>query len=185
MPLYNTPADIAQLKFIKENLSGIIIQAIAGSIYTEDWIAAIAKRETGQLMLKKFNQGIKPPELWKAMLGDFSQRRGETKPRYHGFGVFQIDIASYPAFCAGTDWQDPLKCCLMAIRVLNSKQQFLSSHTALTGESLFKGITAAYNTGEGNVRNSVNKGIPVDTTTAGGDYSTAVWAFREIYTQLP
>lgn len=44
----------------------------------------------------------------------------------------------------------------------------------LEGDDLIRGAVAAYNTGEGNVLTSLAVGVPVDRTTAGGDYSSDV-----------
>jgi hypothetical protein len=177
--------ELVQLKFIKENLSGIIKQVIVGTVYTEDWLAAIARRETGQKMIQLRNQGLKPAEIWPRLKGDFSKRKGEAQASYHGFGVWQMDIASFPDFCKGEDWKNPLLCGLKAIKVLEGKRAYLAPRVNISAEDLNKAITAAFNTGEGNVRHSIEQGRNVDYTTYGGDYSADIWKHREMYLQLP
>ncbi|MGK3945571.1 hypothetical protein ABK046_45420, partial [Streptomyces caeruleatus] len=93
--------------------------AIADSgttLYTEDWLAAMAMREVNFLIAR---HAAKPlAEVAKLMRGDYSQRTGETKPQYHGYGFWQIDTGSFPDFISSGDWQDPYKCCMKAISVL-------------------------------------------------------------------
>lgn len=173
--------------WIRDNLGSVMRQALAswdGVIYTEDWLGAIAYRETGILINRYATKGITLENIALLMKGDYTQRKGEDKPQYHGFSFWQIDVHSYPEFIKSGEWKDPLISCNKAISVLESKRKYLQSKfKLLAGESLDRAITAAYNTGEGNVRNSIIAGRDVDSTTTGHDYSRAVWKYRSIYKQ--
>ena len=75
----------------------------------------------------------------------------------------------------------------MAIDVLESKRKYLetkSEYQRLSEEEKNRAITAAYNTGEGNVFRSIVVGWDVDATTYNKDYSKEVWRFRELYRSL-
>lgn len=182
------PNDIIMLRFIKTNLGDIIKQAITERqnrvIYTEDWLAAIARRETGPLMLQQTALGIKPPDLWAHMLGDFTQRLGEPFKRFHGYGIWQRDIRWHAEFCQSEDWKDPLKCCKAAIEDLEQQRKYFISHPVPDTAMLSNAITAAYNTGAGNVFKSLHNGFTVDKTTAHADYAASVQLYREIYLTL-
>jgi hypothetical protein len=93
----------------------------SGLLYTPDWLAGIAYRETGGLINKYGNVGTKPEIMHTIMRGDFSKRTGEKEASFHGYGYWQIDIGSFPEFVKSGDWKDPLKCCIKAIDVLESK----------------------------------------------------------------
>lgn len=184
------------LKWIRLNLGPVITQALAAAkaknpdlIYTEDWLAAIAMRETGGLIAKRLSEGgDKLPSgrqlnvIAGLMTGDYSQRPGEKEKRYHGFGFWQADIGSFPAFVNSGNWKDPAKACAFAIQVLEDKRHWLKAHIDdFKGNDLDRCITAAYNCGEGAVRGSLNEGHDIDARTTGHDYSKNVWEFRELY----
>lgn len=184
-----------ELRWIKANLGPVIKQAIAVALiktpkllYTEDWLAAIACRETGELIAKRIAQSGNIPSgkqletIAPLIKGDYSQRPGEKENSYHGFGFWQADIASFPAFVRSGDWKDPGKACAMAIDILEGKRAFLQPHFPnLVGDALERAITAAYNCGEGNVRAVLNEAHDIDIRTTGKNYSAQVWEFRKIY----
>jgi hypothetical protein len=186
------------LRWIKTNLSPIIQQAIASRkannpslIYTEDWLAAICCRETGELIAKRLLAAGNVPSgqilaaISPLMRGDFSQRPGETEASYHGYGFTQIDIASFPAFVSSGKWKDALQCFLMSIAILETDRVFLSQHFPDLGpDSLARAVTAAYNCGAGNVRQVLNEQHDIDIRTTGKNYSAQVWEFRAIYVTL-
>lgn len=187
-----------ELKWIKANLGPIIKQALAAALaknprlpYTEDWLAAIACRETGELLAKRIAQAGNIPSgkqletIAPLMTGDYSQRPGETEKSYHGFGFWQADIASFPQFVKSGNWKDPAKACAMAIDILEGKRLFLEPHFPnVTGDAIERAITAAYNCGEGNIRAVLNEGHDIDIRTTGKNYSAQVWEFRKIYQTL-
>lgn len=186
------------LRWIKANLSPTIQQALGAAkqknpnlLYAEDWLAAIACRETGQLIDKRLvTAGALPSGRQLAviaplMMGDYSQRPGETEKSHHGFGFWQADIASFPEFVKSGDWKDPAKACAMAISILEGKRLYLQPHFPnLAGDDLDRAITAAYNCGEGNVRDVLNEGHDIDIRTTDKNYSAQVWEFRKIYQSL-
>lgn len=178
------------LSWIKNNLAIFINQAISekpGILYTEDWLAAITCRETGDLIARYVtkNPGISATDLAALMRGDFTQRPGETQKQYHGYGYIQVDTGSFPAFISSGDWKDPLKCYRMAIAILEGKRKYLLQHfPVITGDSLAHYITAAYNCGEGHEAKAVTRELDPDAYTTGHNYSSQVWQFRDIYNSL-
>lgn len=186
------------LRWIKTNLGPIIQTAIASAkaknpdlLYTEDWLGAIACRETGELIAKRISQAGNVASgnilnvIAPVMRGDFSQRPGEKEAGYHGFGFWQADIVSFPAFVKSGNWKDPALACAMAIDILEGKREYLQPHfPALAGDPLARAMTAAYNCGEGNVRDVLNEQHDIDIRTTGKNYSAQVWEFRQIYQTL-
>lgn len=170
------------LQWIKTNLTPVINEAIedSGNVpYTEDWLGAMAMREVNFLIARHAD---KPLEVVaKLMKGDYGQRKGETQKSYHGFGFWQIDIGSFPEFVKSGDWQDPYKCCMKAIQVLEGKRKYLAARYPIVE---YRAITAAYNCGEGNVAKAISKGQDIDIYTHNKDYSKEVGRYRDIYNFL-
>jgi len=172
------------LNVIKINLGPIIRKAIADSkttLYTEDWLAAMAMREMGLKIAKLLGQGKGWPQIVKEAKGDYSQRKGEKEKQYHGFGFWQIDLDSYREFVTANRWVDPYQCCLKAIEVLEEKRKYLVSKKIQFDN---RAITAAYNCGQGNVYKAITTGRDVDYFTHQQNYSAEVWRYREIYKKL-
>ena len=167
------------LRWIKNNLELYIKIASTGTKFTEDWLAAIACRETGGLITRYVNRGVQLNEMAGLMEGDF------THGHYHGFSFWQIDIRSFPDFINSGDWKYPQKAAVKAVQVLEQKEQSLINlHIAnfnLSAEDFDKAITAAYNCGEGNVISALENNEGIDSHTANGNYSTQVFQFRTIY----
>jgi hypothetical protein len=152
-------------------------------LYTVDWLAGICVRETGQIIAKYPNGRL--IDVSAITRGDFSKRDHDTEAVYHGYGFWQIDIDSFPAFVKAGDWKDPAKTCVMAISVLEDKRKYIQEHfPALAGDDLARAITAAYNCGEGNVVKVLTAKEDIDAKTTGADYSKAVWGYREMYQSL-
>ncbi|MDR3625322.1 MAG: peptidoglycan-binding domain-containing protein [Ignavibacteriaceae bacterium] len=172
--LIKSEADL--FKWIHENLGNFIQQSIKNTIYTEDWLGSIAARETGFLIVKYVNRGKGFDEIRILMKGDF---RGGI---YHGYGFWQADINSYHQFIVDGKWQDVQACSSLAIDCLERKRKFLIRYFPYA--DLSRAITAAYNTGEGNVFNSLVKNHDVDLTTFNGDYSKEVFRMRDIYKKI-
>jgi len=177
------------LQWIKKNLGPIIISSIERAkaknpalLYTEDWLGAIACRETGGLIARYPNATL--VDVSSVMRGDYTQRPGEIEKQYHGFGFWQADIASFPAFVKSGNWKDPAKACDMAIDILEGKRAYLHSHSQLEGEDLDRAITAAYNCGEGSVIKALAAALDIDIRTADHNYSRNVWEFRALYKSL-
>jgi hypothetical protein len=179
------------IKWILDNLGEVIQKSIAESkvknpdlLYTQEWLAAMCYRETGFLIARYVAKGMSAESIHSLMRGDYSQRPGEKQKMYHGFGYWQIDIDSFPAFVESGDWRDPCKTCMKAIAVLEGKRLYLQQRLKLTGDALYRAITAAYNCGEGNVMKVVTKGEDIDARTHGKNYSAEVWRFRRITQEL-
>jgi len=168
------------LLWIKQNLGKYINIAIKNTNYDEAWIGAIACRETGFLILKYVNKGMKFDEIVKNMKGDFNNGI------YHGYSFWQIDIRSFPDFINSGDWLDVQKSANKCIDILNSKVIALKHlFTQTFGNINFeRAITAAYNTGEENVKHSISMNRDVDYTTFNHNYSIEVMRMRNIYKQL-
>ena len=171
------------LLWIKQNIKPQIVVAVTGTYFTEDWLAAIACRETGGLITKYVNSGHTTiNDLATLMKGDF------THGIYHGYSFWQIDIRSFPDFINSGDWRNPQKSAVKAVEVLEGKSQFLKTHLAdlnLSQDVFDRAITSAYNCGEGNVTKILHEGLDVDTDTANKNYSQQVFLFRQVYSALP
>jgi hypothetical protein len=180
------------LKWIKVNLGATIDKALTHTkektpnlIYSKDWLAGMAMRETGFKIAEFTKLGKKPEAIHAIMRGDYGQRKGEKEKSYHGFGYWQIDIGSYPDFVKSGDWKDPFKTCCKAIAVLEEKRLYLEPRFSnLQGDSLHRAITAAYNAGQGNIARVLNEGKDIDARTYNHDYSAEVWRFRQIFNSL-
>jgi len=153
--------------------------------YTRDWLAAMAMRETGFLIARYVGKKMSLDVIHSLMKGDYGQRPGEKEKSYHGFGYWQIDIASYPDYVKSGDWKDPYKTCLKAIAVLEEKRAYLEpKFPNLKGDSLYRAVTAAFNCGQGNISKVLKEGKDIDDRTHGKDYSREVWRFRAIFNSL-
>ena len=180
-------SDQKMMKWIKENLGSIINQAIDGSLYSEDWLAGICARETGFLFTRHVNKGSSFEDICPLMIGDFGKRKGDTKPVFHGFGFWQIDIGSFPDFVNSDKWKDPLETAKMAVSVLDGKKRFLQQKgwkEKLSPTMWERAITAAYNCGEGNVNKALTNNFDVDRFTFARDYSKEVFRYRNVYSKL-
>lgn len=177
-----------ELQWIKSNLGSFIRQALAINTklaYTEDWLAAIAMRETGELIGKGLDAGFNFQTICGRMRGDFTQRPGDPQKCYHGYSFWQIDIGSFPDFIKSGDWTDPFKSCMKAISTLEGKRMYITTKAPqLAGDQLDRAVTAAYNNGEGNEMKDIINGQDLDARTTGHNYSAEVWRFRELYKTL-
>jgi len=180
-------SDQKMMQWIKDNLSAIINNSIANSDYTEDWLAGICARETGFLFTRYANQGFAFDQICSLMKGDYGKRSGDEAKQYHGFGFWQIDIGSFPAFISSGKWTDPLATAKMALTVLNGKRIYLEQRgwkEKLSETMCERAITAAYNCGEGNVNKALQRNLDVDSYTFAKDYSNEVFRYRNIYNNL-
>jgi hypothetical protein len=171
------------LKWIKKNLSPCIQEALKANnpdnFFTEEWLAAIACRETACLIHKDLDKNLTFSDMCLNMKGDF------TNGLYHGFSFWQIDIRSFPDFINSGDWKYPVKACKKAIEVLYNKARYLSNQFNPDEEERFKrAVTASYNVGEKTVKKSIIQKEDVDTHTTGHNYSSEVFRMMEIYKGL-
>lgn len=171
------------LKWIKTNLGPAIRQAVSGTKYTEDWLAAMCARETGFLIIRYFNQGFSFGDICVRMKGDY--RKSEN--RYRGFGFWQIDVGSYPQFTNSEKWKDPVLTAKMAVSVLEEKRKYLENRgwkNKMSATDFERAITAAYNCGQGNVDKALSRGMDVDAFTFQKDYSAEIFRNRGVYRSL-
>ncbi len=175
------------LEWLKVNISNTlknvtsILQLDKYCHITESWMAGIACRETGGLIVKYVNKGFKLNELLERMKGDY------TNGIYHGYSLFQIDVRSFPDFINSGDWKDLNLSAVKALQVLQGKNMILlktSVFMSLSEEMKERAVTAAYNCGEGNVIAVLQKNEDIDSRTTGRDYSKKVFEFRKIYESL-
>lgn len=96
----------------------------------------------------------------------------------HGHGLMQIDDRSFGDWLRTMPWWDPYTNIKKGVQVFKAKRAYIQKNTPrpLSETELFQASIAAYNTGEGNVVKSLKLGRSVDTTTAGANYSTDVYA---------
>ena len=179
------------LNWIKTNNGPAIRQAIADTpncIYTEDWLAAINMRETGIKIMTLLNGGLSVQSINEQMKGDYSERPGDKMPTFHGFGYWQIDVASFPDFVQSGDWKDPYKCCLKAISILDFNKAVLLFRfpgLAANQEMFEMEITASYNCGAGGESLEIHLQKDVDSRTFDNDYANSVFEYRTLYKALP
>lgn len=100
-----------------------------------------------------------------------------------GYGLMQIDYASFFDFIDSGKWKDPTENIKQGVEVLNQKRAFFQQRSTapgdprpLTGDALIRAAMAAYNTGEGNVLASLKAKQDIDRTTFTKDYSRKRWA---------
>ena len=180
-------SDTKMMQWIKDNLGSIISTAIQGSNFTEDWLAGMCARETGFLFSRFANQGLDFDSICPLMKGDFSKRKGESQKMFHGFGFWQIDIGSFPAFVNSGNWQDPLETAKMAVDVLTNNENSLQQKgwdQKLSPVMFDRAVTASYNCGAGNENRALSKNLDVDNFTFSKDYSKEVFRYRSIYASL-
>lgn len=177
-------SDQKMMQWIKDNLGPIINTAIGNSIYSEDWLAGICARETGFLFTRYANHGLPFEQICTLMKGDYGKRHSDATKIYHGFGFWQIDIGSFPAFINSGKWTDPVATAQMAVAVLDAKENYLQQkgwQNRLSKTEWERAITAAYNCGEGNVNKALSRKLDVDSYTFAKDYSKEVFRYRNIY----
>jgi hypothetical protein len=175
------------LKWIKANLGDIMRVATTGTMYTEDWLAGMAMRETGILLFRYLPSATNIKIIAPIMKGDYSQRKNETEKTFHGYGFWQIDTGSYREFIRSGDWKDPLKTAKKAVEVLEEKRKYLVTHLppkSLPADQLQRAITASYNCGPVRVLEALAENHDVDHYTFSNNYSKEVWRYRDIYKSL-
>lgn len=180
-------SDQKMMQWIKDNLGVIITNAITNTTFTEDLLAGICARETGFLFTRYANQGFPFDHICFLMKGDYGKRKNDTVKQYHGFGFWQIDIGSFPAFISSGKWTNPVETAQMAVTVLEGKKNYLRKqdwYEKVSATMKERSIAAAYNCGEGNVNKAFLKNLDVDFYTFSKDYSKEVFRYRNIYANL-
>jgi hypothetical protein len=165
-------AELFKLRFIRERYGALIRGAAARHNHRPEVVAAVMMRETGGGLSRWCNP------RGPACLGDDG----------HGHGLMQIDDRSFPEYCSGPEWKDPASNIEFGCRVLAEKRAYLRDHlpggSGLSVDELERAAVAAYNCGEGNIRQAIERGEDLDHRTAGQDYSRSVLAFAADYREL-
>ncbi len=163
---------LSGLRFIRERYGALIEASAARHGHRPEVVAGIMMRET-EGGLSRWCDPRGP-----ACLGDNG----------HGHGLMQIDDRSFPEYCAGPEWKDPASNIEFGCRVLAGKRAYLRTHlpdgSELSDGELERAAVAAYNCGEGNVRQAIERREDPDSRTAGRDYSRSVLAFAARYHEL-
>lgn len=174
--------------WIKEHLGDTMAKAIKDSktMYTPDWLGAMAQREVGFLIARYVSQKKTFKQICELMIGDYNRRPLEREKQYHGYSYWQLDINTHLPFIKTGEWKNPYKACMKAIETLEDKRAYLEKFVpGIVNTSVFdRAITAAYNCGAGNVAKAYKAGLDVDIYTHQHNYSQEVWRFREIYKSL-
>jgi len=161
-----------KLRFIRDRYGALIQASADRHNHRPEVVAGIMMRETEGGLSKWCN----PPG--PACLGDNG----------HGHGLMQIDDRCFPEYCAGSEWKDPASNIEFGCRVLADKRAYLRNHLpngwGLMDDWLERAAIAAYNCGEGNVRQAIKRSEDPDSRTAGRDYSRSVLAFATKYREL-
>lgn len=91
----------------------------------------------------------------------------------HGRGLMQIDDRAHRDWIAKNNWQDPATNISYGAKVLADNVSFFKNKGYSGNELTFNSL-AAYNTGAGNVMNSIKAQISAEHTTANRNYSSSV-----------
>jgi hypothetical protein len=179
----------AMIKWINNNVGSDIDKAISDTkevFFAKDVLIGMAYRETGLKLMELLNLGNKVPSIFSLVRGDYSKRSKDASAMYHGYGLWQVDIDSFPDFVRSGDWKTPYKCCVKALEILNGNKKYLSGKfPALSENDLLINSIAAYNCGIGNQSKTIQNKQDTDTRTFNHDYSKEVMRFSAIAAQLP
>lgn len=168
--------EIGILRHIRTAYGALIVEAASRHRHRPEVLAGILMRET---------QGGLSPLLDRP--GPEGRGDRDSKGRYHGYGLCQIDDRSFPEFCAGPDWKDAGKNIAMAAWVLARKRAFLAARTLglkLTDEDLERAAIAAFNAGEGRVLKAIRENRDPDSCTSHGNYAASVLRYANLYLKL-
>jgi hypothetical protein len=126
--------------------------------FDPELLLAIASRETDMRNIKgDFRDGI-----------------------YHGYGLMQVDIGTYPDFCHAWTPDNVQGSIETGAEILSGKRQALAAQ----GVTDLRAVVAAYNTGHPNVLRSIQAGADPDRTTTGHDYGRDVLARMDVFVKL-
>jgi hypothetical protein len=171
------------INWLKTNIGADVQRAIADTneqLFTPEIMIGMAMRETGLKVMELLNEGHTVPEIYSLIKGDYSKRLTDKEPIYHGYGLWQIDIGSFPEFVKSGDWIEPYQCCLKALTILNANKHYLLTRfpgLAENSDSFLMEIIASYNTGAGSESKAIAAGSDVDSRTFNQDYSNSVLDF--------
>jgi hypothetical protein len=146
-----------------------------------DWIPAFIEAANDKNFPPEVLMGIASRETnMENIKGDF---RGGI---YHGYGICQIDIGSYPDWIKSGAWHNPIEGIKKGAEVLAEKRRRLANLAKandmdLSGVDLLQASIAAYNHGADGVYKDIHNGRTVDIGTTGHDYSRDVLARAEVF----
>jgi hypothetical protein len=139
-------------------------------------LMAIASRETNMCNIE----------------GDFYEGQ------YHGYGLMQIDIGSFPDWVKSGAWTSPAESIAKGAEVLDGKRAEIEQGQGKTlmiegrsfvgrkfdtSDQMLQVATADYNCGLWGYY-AFSKGEPIDSFTAGKNYSSDVWLRKAFFTAL-
>jgi hypothetical protein len=117
---------------------------------------------------------------------------------YHGYGLMQVDIGSFPDWVKSGAWHDPLQSIAKGAEVLAGKRNeiekgqgqtlFIDGRSIVgrkfdTSDQMLQVATACYNCGLW-AYYAFSKGEPIDSYTTGKNYSADVWLRRAFFAAL-
>lgn len=163
-----------------------IVRAICGGLLPGHlWPAIIAG-----LVSRESAWGLTLKPKGPGGTGDFQPRNNKMPPDGLGWGrgLMQIDY-KWHEFARTGNWQDPKENMAFGCEILATNLDSLTK-LGLPSDGLLRAVLAAYNSGLGNVKKALRKGLPVDYYTADGpdadklgDYSEDVLIRAKLFTQ--
>ncbi len=139
------------------------------------WVAFFESSATAHGFAPEFLMGIASRETnMQNIKGD------ERDGVFHGFGIMQVDVNSFPDFCKSWTPDQVAPSIDFGARVLAANRDFLARRHILD----LRSIAASYNTGAGNVCQSYARHRDVDSTTAGKNYGRDVLDRTDCFTKL-
>lgn len=138
-------------------------------VFRASLIAAIIYRES------LFGLALTPPG--PGGTGDFA-KRGPNKrlpgdDKGWGRGLMQIDY-QWHEFARISNWMDPRENIFYGTQLLRGFYNAFFGDATIPKQLILPATLAAYNSGPGNVRKALKRGLDVDTYTAHADYSKEV-----------
>jgi hypothetical protein len=146
-----------------------------------DWIPAFIEAANDKKFPPEVLMGIASRETnMENIKGDF---RGGI---YHGYGLMQIDVGSYPDWIKSGAWHNPLEGIKKGAEVLAEKRREVANAAKASGQRLTEGALerisiAAYNCGASPAYKHWRSNTDPDESTTGKDYSQDVLARAEVF----
>jgi len=140
----------------------------------EDLARVSAYRTSIDAASKKY--GV-PAHVIAGVISRETRGRNVIGDNGYGHGLMQIDSEWHPAWCAS--WLASGKSAAAGIDkgtslLASSLDYFDATFPVLSEQGVLRAALAAYNSGEGRVTRLIRRGLPVDTHTAGRNYSRDV-----------
>lgn len=169
------------LKILYEDLYSYISPKVSGTIYSVCDIIALAYRESGSTIAKRWTDNMK----WEDKLSIYNNFMGDSG---HGHSIYQIDDRSYLPWIKTGAWRCLNEATAKCIEVLKEKQRFLEAkgyNIRSLGYTDFKMcVFCAYNTGQGNVYKALKRGKDPNDYTAHKNYGREVVRLSRIVDEM-